>query len=329
MGNNSNGNLPHDTGYKLLFSNPRLVKDLLEGFVRPDWLGEIDLGSLEPFKASFTTDDLRERHDDVIWRVRFRDQWVYLYLLIEFQSSDDYFMACRLLTYVGLLYQDIIRSQKLKRGDRLPPVMPIVVYNGTRNWTGPIDMNQLIEPMHPSLAAYLPSLSYYLLQEKAVPESFTDDHPENLVGHLIGLGFSQDGTDMRRRVRRLNRLLTHPKYRTLQRSFAIWLNRLLRVRFKDEAVPELHDLSEVEAMLAEKLTSWTEKWRQEGRQEGHQEGRHLEAVAMLSKVLTKRFGPLDDLTRRRIEEASVEQIEAWLDRLFEVDTLDELMAANG
>ncbi|MGD8177159.1 Rpn family recombination-promoting nuclease/putative transposase [Marinimicrobium sp. ARAG 43.8] len=79
---------PYDVGYKLLFSNPRIVQDLLEGFVRPEWIDDIDFQTLEPFKASFTTDDLRERHDDSIWRVKMGPDWLYLYLLIEFQSSN-------------------------------------------------------------------------------------------------------------------------------------------------------------------------------------------------------------------------------------------------
>ena len=34
----------------------------------------------------------------------------YLYLLIEFQSKVDRFMAVRMLGYVSLLYQDLIRQ---------------------------------------------------------------------------------------------------------------------------------------------------------------------------------------------------------------------------
>jgi predicted transposase YdaD len=98
--------MQHDTGYKLLFSHPRMVQDLITGFVQPEWLENIDFNTLEPAKASFATDDLRQRHDDAIWRLKFKDSWLYLYLLLEFQSSDDYFMANRIMTYMGLLYQD-------------------------------------------------------------------------------------------------------------------------------------------------------------------------------------------------------------------------------
>ncbi|MDP2202910.1 MAG: Rpn family recombination-promoting nuclease/putative transposase [Methylicorpusculum sp.] len=136
ISNDAEDSMPHDTGYKLLFSHPRLVQDLITGFVQPEWLDSIDFKTLEPVKASFATDDLRQRHDDCIWRMKFKDTWLYLYLLLEFQSSDDYFMANRVMTYLGLLYQDIIRSQLLKKGDLLPPVLPIVIYNGALTGAG-------------------------------------------------------------------------------------------------------------------------------------------------------------------------------------------------
>lgn len=155
--------LPHDTGYKLLFSHPRLVQDLLTGFIKPVWLNRVDLNSLEPYKASFVTDDMRQRHDDSIWRLRFTSsdcgalqEWLYLYLLIEFQSSNEYFMANRTMTYTGLLNQDIIRAYKLRRGDKLPPIMPIVLYNGREPWTGPQDVKELIQPV-PSRQRHGPS----------------------------------------------------------------------------------------------------------------------------------------------------------------------------
>ena len=62
--------MDHDTGYKLLFSHPRMVRDFLEGFVSGDWLRKLDLDSLEKMNGSYVSDDLRSRHDDAVWRVR-------------------------------------------------------------------------------------------------------------------------------------------------------------------------------------------------------------------------------------------------------------------
>ena len=47
-----------------------MVEDLLRGFVKEDWVQELDFSTLEKVNASFVSDDLKDREDDVIWRMR-------------------------------------------------------------------------------------------------------------------------------------------------------------------------------------------------------------------------------------------------------------------
>jgi hypothetical protein len=42
----------HDTGYKLLFSHPEMVRDLLVGYVSGEWINEADFTTLEYINAS-------------------------------------------------------------------------------------------------------------------------------------------------------------------------------------------------------------------------------------------------------------------------------------
>ncbi len=76
----------HANTYLLLFSNPFLVESLLRDFVPGKWVRQLDFSTLEKVASSFATDDLRSRHDDLVWRVRRRQrgQWIYIYLLLEF-----------------------------------------------------------------------------------------------------------------------------------------------------------------------------------------------------------------------------------------------------
>ncbi|MDP2751080.1 MAG: Rpn family recombination-promoting nuclease/putative transposase, partial [Rhodocyclaceae bacterium] len=60
----------HDASYKHIFSHPEVVADLLRGFVREEWTEQIDYNSLEKINASYITDDLRDRADDIVWRVK-------------------------------------------------------------------------------------------------------------------------------------------------------------------------------------------------------------------------------------------------------------------
>lgn len=123
-------NQDHDSSYKYLFSHPEMVRDLVLGFIPDDWLHGLDYSTLEPLPNEYISDDFRRRSDDLIWRVKVGGDWVYLYFLIEFQSSVDRYMALRVMVYLGLLYQDLIRHGDTLADGRLPPVLPIVLYNG-------------------------------------------------------------------------------------------------------------------------------------------------------------------------------------------------------
>ena len=71
--------MEHDNSYKLLFSHADLVADLLRGFVHEPWEAELDFGTLERFSSSPVSDSLQDRHDDLIWRVRWRGRdWLYI-----------------------------------------------------------------------------------------------------------------------------------------------------------------------------------------------------------------------------------------------------------
>nr|WP_217127117.1 Rpn family recombination-promoting nuclease/putative transposase [Hydrogenophilus thiooxidans] len=46
----------HDTGYKLLFAHPEMVRDLLIGFVPEPWVQTLDFSTLERVNASYVSD---------------------------------------------------------------------------------------------------------------------------------------------------------------------------------------------------------------------------------------------------------------------------------
>ena len=161
----------HDASYKLLFSAPELVRDLVLGFIPDAWLHSLDYSTLEKMPGSYVTDDLRHRADDVVWRVKVGGDWVYLYILIEFQSKVDPWMAVRMMSYVGLLYQDLIKAKQVLPQRKLPPVLPIVLYNGDAKWTDATEVATLVPKVPGLVAKFLPKLEYLLIDESQYTEA--------------------------------------------------------------------------------------------------------------------------------------------------------------
>ena len=122
-------NYTHDSGYKLLFSNHELVRQLITSFVTDDWVHEIDFNSLERLEKSFISEDFVERESDIIYKASFRGCDLYFYILIEFQSKVDRFMSLRMLHYICEFYEDMRRNNNARI---LPAVFPLMLYNGKK-----------------------------------------------------------------------------------------------------------------------------------------------------------------------------------------------------
>jgi len=338
----------HDHSYKHLFSHPRMVTDLMRGFVHEDWVEQLDFSTLEKLNASYITEDLRHRADDIVWRVRMtggQRDWVYVYLLMEFQSTPDRFMAVRMMSYLALLYLDLIKSGQVPKRKSLPAVFPIVIYNGERPWRASVKVEDLIEDTPAALAAYRPRMRYFLLDEGRVPEDDLSD-AGNAAAGLINLERATGLEEIQLVVKRLDNALKLPENQSLRRGLSVWLRWKALKRFApaEEQLPEMDDLEEVDNMLEKRVERWKkelkrealeegrlegrQQGRQEGRQEGRQQGRQEGESSLLRRQLVRRFGPLPAWVDARIEDANTSELEAWAFRILEADSLEAVFETH-
>jgi hypothetical protein len=307
-----------DASYKLLFSAPELVRDLVMGFIPDDWLQGLDYGTLEKLPGSYVTDDFRHRADDVVWRVKVDESWVYLYILIEFQSNVDPYMAVRMMVYVGLLYQDLIRRGEMLVNKHLPPVLPIVLYNGDGKWTAATDMAQLVPKVPGLVSEYLPQLKYLVIDENNYSEEELSQL-KNLVAAVIRFEHPVNDAALIHLIEQLNDWLDgQPE---LKRTFAIWIRAVLLRQSKNTLVlPKINDLKELKMTLAEQFDEWAKAYEQKGIEKGMEKGESL----VLQRLLVKRFGTLPSTLLTRIAAADRAQLELWCDRVLDAATLDDV-----
>ncbi|MDE5831754.1 MAG: Rpn family recombination-promoting nuclease/putative transposase [Desulfovibrio sp.] len=96
----------------------------MRDFVPKELIGEFDLRTLESRAGEYTTLNLQTRQDDIVWRVRFKDVWCYVYIILEYQNHPDPWMGLRILTYTALLWEELVKKGEIKTGERLPPIFP-------------------------------------------------------------------------------------------------------------------------------------------------------------------------------------------------------------
>lgn len=307
-----------DHSYKLLFAHPQLVRDLLEGFVGGEWVRQIDFTSLKRVSDNYVSDNLRARADDIVWRVRCGE--IYVYLLLEFQSRVDPYMALRVLTYEGLLYQDLLKSGQIaSEGGRLPSVLPIVLYNGLTRWAAPDNLAALMAEAPVGLEPYRPQSRYRLIDETRYTDADLA-RSGNLAAALFRIENCRSHEQIPAIVRPLLKRLRQAGLESLRRAFVMWLGKVILARLPHVSQLEADRLWEEQAMLSERFDQWEAEFMQAGRQAGRQEGEAM----LLARLLQKRFGELPRWIHECLHRAPPAQLEEWGDKLFEAGSLSAL-----
>ncbi len=121
--------------------------------------------------------------------------------------------------------------------------------------------------------------------------------------------------------------LPQPEQTDLRRAFKEWFGRvLLPRRLPGTEIEAVHDLTEMQAMLAERVKTWTKPWWEEGFKEGIEQGIEQGEAAVLAKLLNKRFGPLPEWANEKLQQASREQLDNWAEQIFDAASLEQFFA---
>ena len=327
----------HDHGYKRLFSHPAMMADLLRGYVKDPWVEKLDLQTLERMNGSYVRGDLRERVGDMVWRVRWRDDdtFMYVYLLLEFQSTPERFMALRILNYLGLLYEDLTNRNELTDSGLLPAVLPVVLYQGTKPWKAPQEVARLIAQVPGGLEPYQPRLSYLLLDANQ-PGQAPSSAQQNLVQALFSLEQSREPADIERILEKLIDWLALADQRELRRSFTVWIKQvLLPARVPGVNFEQLSDLKEVQGMLSERVKEWTETWkeqglaqgREQGLEQGLEQGRREGEALLLLRLIERRFGAgAKEQHEAQVKAADAETLVLWFERGLDASAVEDIFS---
>ena len=163
------------------------------------------------------------------------------------------------MAYIVLLYQDLIRGKEIPARGLLPPVLPMVLYNGRSRWNAAQNVEDLIEPVPGQLSHWRPRLPYLLIDEWAVPEA--DLVNRNLVSKLFQLERCRTPDQVHAALIGLIDWL-QALAQAVCRSFGVWFRRVLfPARLRGQKILELQDLQEVRIMLEEQVRgNGPEEW---------------------------------------------------------------------
>ncbi len=120
----------------------------------------------------------------------------------------------------------MIKTRQLPPDKRLPPIFPIVLYNGKKRWNAATELKDLIVNLPSGLEQYLPSLKYLVLDEGSY--KLDELSPlKNLVAAILRLENSNTDDDIFEVITNLIEWLSTPEQSRLRHRFSLWINRVL------------------------------------------------------------------------------------------------------
>jgi hypothetical protein len=320
----------HDLGYKQLFSHPELVRDLLAGFTAFDCFRTLAPSAFERVNASYVSERFSERHGDMVWRVHVSDQVLYVYLLLEFQSHAERWMALRMQVYVGLLYQDLAKRREFGPQGTLPPVLPLVFYNGTAPWTASAELRELVAAGPSGLDAFQASQRYLLIDQRSLDPAKLPQ-ARNVVAELFRLELSDSADILIDVTTTLAAWLGGEEQSSLRRSIAAWIVNLQKREFGGVSFDDIEALLEGTTMgerFVRKYATWADAIEDKGMQRGLAQARE-EAVEklrfLLKRLLQQRFGDLPPLVVVRLDQAAEADLERWIERVVNAGTVEAVL----
>lgn len=173
-----------DNGFKKIFGNKQLFCEFIKSFVNIDILKNIKPNDIEDISGRFITIYNENRDSDTVKKIKLKDEEFFVICLIEHQSTVHHLMSFRILEYMVLIWKDYIEKTDMEaqkenkntqpsklKSFKLPPILPIVFYEGKTKWTSEIEfknkvvLSDIFEKYTPKFEYELVDLNKYTKQD--------------------------------------------------------------------------------------------------------------------------------------------------------------------
>lgn len=137
----------NDKSYKDLYSNREVFLDLVKGMINAPWSNDLDASDLILVNKSYVSSDYDETESDIVYKANIGETEIIFYVLLEFQSSIDNRMPLRLFFYIAEILKEYSKNAGHKPTDKdikIPAIIPIVLYNGTKVWDVPTRFRDIV-----------------------------------------------------------------------------------------------------------------------------------------------------------------------------------------
>jgi predicted transposase/invertase (TIGR01784 family) len=280
---------PHDLqdlGYKEFFSFIKLFEQLIEGYIEGEWKAFLDYKKAQRIEKSFVSRGFKRTEADILYRVPFLknpEKSIHLYVLIEHQSSVDHKMALRVYHYLGEIWKYVVKNTAKREYDRadfrLPPILPIVLYNGKENWTAKTKLREIIEGSE-YFEKYIPNVEYHLVDIPRIGREKLEKL-RNSLSAIFLLEKAGSYEELEERLKKAFEFLEEEEHEGIVQLILEWFVYHVKVHLRQEEAQAFYlhwskkqkNPQEMKKMLELTLEKIKHEIKLEGLQEGLQKGK--------------------------------------------------------
>lgn len=334
----------HDSSSKIIFGNAELCSQFLRNYMDMPILKDVRAEDIEDVSERYVPMFTEERNSDTVKRVKIsKNNILYFISLIEHKAKVDYNVCMQLLRYMVYIWEDYEKSmEKQHKGIsktkdfKYPPILPIVYYEGTGEWTAVLNLKDRIF-FDSAFEAFTPTFFYKLIQlNKYSVEDLIEKNDELSLVMLINRlqstkefrnlnlpedylkNLSEQSTDelldiIGKVVEAMLRHLKVPEEEVEGFTDQIKERKMgeLFECFKDIDLPAARKKA-MEKGLAEGRAAGIAEGREvgkaEGRAEGRAEGEELLLIKIICKKLSKNMDTAQIVRELEIDESRIQKI---------------------
>ena len=311
---------PHDAFFKVTFGDKDVARDFLKHYLPTQIANVVDLNYLTKENNSFVDERFKESFTDILYKTKINGEDGYIYFLFKYKSYQDPLVILQLLRYIVRIWEE----KYDRKANRLPIIIPMVIYHGESKWnvqTKLIKLIKGIDGLPEETKKYIPVYEYELYdlspfgQVMIVGLALT-----KVVLEVMQLVMITDTKKFRQAMRKVLEDIAQLPEDKFERFVEACITYILSVRDDVDIGTIEKESKEILSERSEAIMSVAEKLRNEGRLEGRLEGK----IEFVLKNLSKKFG--EDLTadmKEKIQKADEKTIDYIGENLLDI-SLEQL-----
>ncbi|MFP4147701.1 MAG: Rpn family recombination-promoting nuclease/putative transposase [Halorhodospira sp.] len=320
---------PHDAFLKKGLDSPQRAGVFLRESLPESVVSKLSDEDPQPLETTYIEASLRETRSDKLFQAWFNDGLpVYIYVLIEHKSVPDPKTPLQLLDYMQQIWRRHVEQDAKGQAERmrhLPPIIPLVIYNGPSEWTVPLSVLECMDADE-RLRELQSQFGYQVrhLRPDESDESYSQDPALRAVLRALAWAYVQNLTrdDL---VRLLQDL---PAGHPLEKPLLVYIARVYG-SFREADMRYALEQVRHEEQAEELRMTVAEEWIKRGKEQGRQEGRLEAGGELLLMQLQDKFGSeAAERHRQQVEQADEAMIRTWSIRLLRAETVDEVFTAD-